>query len=200
MPGKARGTWRGFARRHPGAARFLAFYMVSNAVTVLQLVLLPVLRACFDHTGLVHVDFRAWPVGAQPDGSPYFVFDYAAGALPSGGGGLAYFLAVQVTILIAQVVNFFAQRNIAFKSNSSILNAAVWYTIAYVAITLLASIAQGFYKAPLYAFLTGGWGAAGQAAADVVTMLINTTISFWVFYPIFTLIFRQKPRPETVTA
>jgi len=28
--------------------------------------------------------------------------------------------------------------------------------------------------------------------ADVITMLINCAISFWVFFPIFKVIFKQK--------
>lgn len=33
---------------------------------------------------------------------------------------------------------------------------------------------------------------AGATVADVVSMLINCAISFWVFYPIMKLIFKQK--------
>ena len=33
---------------------------------------------------------------------------------------------------------------------------------------------------------------AGATVADVATMLINCSISFWVFYPIMELIFKQK--------
>ena len=32
----------------------------------------------------------------------------------------------------------------------------------------------------------------GSTVADVATMLINCMISFWVFYPIMKLIFKQK--------
>ena len=32
----------------------------------------------------------------------------------------------------------------------------------------------------------------GLTVADVTTMLINCMISFWVFYPIMKLIFKQK--------
>ena len=43
---------------------------------------------------------------------------------------------------------------------------------------------------------TWGWGAAGEAAADVTTMLINALISCAVFFPIFKIIFRREPEPE----
>lgn len=188
--------WTGFQGRRPELSTFIMFLLLSNGVTVLQLALMPIFRWGFaSFTGLTDVGFQAFPVGSNVDGSQYYMFDYAAGALPQGGGGLAYFLAVQITLLIAQVLNFFLQRNITFKSNTSIWVAAFWYTLAYIVITFIAAAAQGFYKAPIYDFfmVTLGWGSTGSVVADVLTMIINSAISFWVFYPIFKVIFRQKP-------
>ena len=39
-------------------------------------------------------------------------------------------------------------------------------------------------------------GAGGETVADVITMIINTAISFWVFFPIFKVIFKQEPSKE----
>ncbi|MBB1509790.1 hypothetical protein [Tessaracoccus sp. MC1756] len=192
---KIRTAWGRYSERHPELSKFLMFFLLSNGVTVLQIIVMPLFRAIFARTSLIDTNFQVWPVGANVDGSQYFIFDYAAGALPDGGGGLAYFLAVQLAIGIAQIINFFAQRNITFKSNTSVWRAAFWYLVAYVVITLVAAAAQGFYKAPIYTFLidTLGWGQTGETAADVLTMIINAAISFWVFYPIFKVIFRQEP-------
>lgn len=192
--------WRAFAERRPGTAQFIVFWMVCNAVTVLQLALMPILRRVFDGTALVETDFQILAVGSNVDGSQYYVFDYPAGALPEGGGGLAYFVAVQLTLGIAQVINFYLQRNVTFKSNSSVAKAAFWYFVAYVVITVVAAALQGFYKAPIYELLivTWGWGATGETAADVVTMIINSALSFWVFFPIFKVIFKQVPEPPSV--
>lgn len=200
---KIRALWGAFSERHPELSKFLMFFLLSNGVTVLQIVVMPLFRALFARTALIDTNFQVWPIGSNVDGSQYYIFDYAAGALPEGGGGLAYFLAVQLAIGIAQVINFFAQRNITFKSNTSVWRAAFWYFVAYVVITLVAAAAQGFYKAPIYTFLidTLGWGPTGETAADVITMIINAAISFWVFYPIFKVIFRQEPVPaENVPA
>ncbi|MBB2975198.1 putative flippase GtrA [Microbacterium endophyticum] len=192
---KIKNWWVDFATRRPEISRFLVFFVLSNGVTALQLAMLPIFRWLFDtFTNLVNVNFQTLPVGTNFDGSQYYIFDYAAGALPQGGGGLAYFLAVQITLLIAQVINFFLQRNITFKSNTSAWIAAGWYALAYVAITFIAAAAQGFYKAPIYDLLmnTWGWGSTGEVVADLITGVINAAISFWVFYPIFRVIFRQK--------
>jgi hypothetical protein len=194
---RLRRSWRGWSERHLGLSQFIVFFILSNGVTVLQIVLMPLIKRLFAHTGLIDVSFQVWAVGLDADGSPHHIFDYAAGPLPDGGGGLAYFLAVELTLLVAQVVNFFAQRNITFKANNSIWKAAAWYAVAYVAITLLAAGLQGLYKEPVYRLLitTWGLGRTGETLADVVTMLINSAISFWVFFPIFKLIFRSPAAP-----
>lgn len=160
---------------------------------------MPMLQGIFAQTTLVDVSIQLLPVGGS-GGTPFYIFDYAAGAIASGGGGgLAYFLAVQITLLIAQVINFFLQRNVTFKSDGNVLIAAAWYALAYVVITILAAAAQGFYKAPIYELFmnTLNWGTVGERVADVLTMVINSVISFWVFYPIFKIIFKDKSEEKT---
>ena len=192
---RIRSRWSAFALKRPGIAQFLVFFVLSNGITLLQLVIMPVVKAIFGTTALVDTDFQALPIGSNVDGSQYFVFDYAAGALPTGGGGLAYFLAVQITLAIAQIINFFAQRNITFRSNTSPWRAAFWYVLAYIVITFGAAALQGLYKAPIYELFITTWdlGSFGSVLADVVTVIINTALSFWVFFPIFKVIFRRVP-------
>jgi putative flippase GtrA len=194
-PSGIKGLWGRFKEKHPVIGQFIVFFILSNAVTLLQLVLMPVFKAIFAGTSLVAVPFQVFPVGANVDGSVYYIFNYAAGLIAADGtgGGLAYFLAVQITLAIAQVINFFAQRNVTFKSNSSIGRAAFWYVLAYIVITLAAGALQGLYKAPIYHFLMNALGGFGETLADVITMIINSAISFWVFFPIFKVIFRSTP-------
>lgn len=189
--------WKRFETRFPNVAQFSMFFILSNGVTVLQLALMPIFQRIFNQTALVEVSFQVWPVGSNADGSQFYVFNYPEGAIADGGGGgLAYFLAVEITILIAQVINFFAQRSITFKSNTSVWVAAFWYAVAFVGITILAAVAQGFYMEPIYTFLGDQFGESGLVAADFVTMIINAAISFWVFFPIFKIIFKQVPEED----
>lgn len=190
-----RAVWNRFADRRPGLAQLVMFSLLSTGMTVLQLILMPAIKWAFGRTSLVDTAFQVFQVGDASGGTPFYVFDYAAGALPLGGGGLAYFLAVQITLLVAQVINFFLQRSITFKSTSNVWWAAFWYTVAYVVISFGAAVLQAFYKEPVYTLFmeTWGLGASGEALADVATMLINACVSFWVFFPIFKLIFKQEP-------
>lgn len=188
--------WNSFQDRHTTAAQLIVFFVLSNGITVLQVALMPVFKALFARTSLVDTAFQFLPVGVS-HGHTVYLFDYAPGALQvGGGGGLAYFLAVEITLLIAQVINLFAQRNVTFKSNSSVGKAAFWYAIAYVLITIAAAALQVLYKDPIYAWAIGAMGAGGETFADVVTMIINAAISFWVFFPIFKVIFKQESRRE----
>lgn len=193
MLSRTRSAWRRFAEGRPAVAEFVLFTGISMGMTVLQLALMPVLKWVFGLTPLVGTAFQVLGVNTNADGSTFYVFDYAAGALPAGGGGLAYFLAVQITLAIAQIINFFLQRTVTFKSDTNVWRAAAWYAFAYVVITFAAAWLQGFYKAPIYAWMIGRWGSTGEAGADVVTMIINALLSFVVFFPILKIIFRKAP-------
>lgn len=187
--------WANFSEKHPDTAQFLVFFILSNGITVLQMILMPVIKGIFEQTSLVNTNFQIFQIGHNFDGSAYFIFDYAKGSLSSGGGGgLAYFLAVQIAMAIAQVINFFAQRNVTFKSNGSVGKAAFWYIVAYIIITIGAAALQGLYKAPIYNLLMNTWGmgSTGETIADFITMIINSAISFWVFFPIFKVIFKSE--------
>lgn len=192
---KIKTYWNNFSKDHPGLAQFLVFFIVSNGVTVLQMILMPFIKNMFGMTTLVDMNFQIGHIGSNLDGSPYYIFNYGAGALSEGGGGgMAYFLAVQITMAIAQVINFFLQRNVTFKSKTNVWKAAGWYVIAYIIISIGAAALQGLYKAPIYNLLMNTWkmGTTGETIADVITMIINCAISFWVFFPIFKIIFKQE--------
>ena len=188
--------WKNFEARHTTGAQFIVFFLLSNGITVLQLVLMPVFKWVFVRMSLSDIPVQFLPIGVS-HGQTVYLFDYPAGVLQfGGGGGLAYFLAVEITLLIAQVINFFAQRNVTFKSNSSVGKAAFWYTIAYILITIAAAALQVLYKDPIYAWFIERMGLTGETVADVVTMIINAAISFWVFFPIFKVIFKQEKTQE----
>ena len=187
--------WLKYKEKNPGISQFIVFFLLSNGITVLQIILMPMIKGAFEQTSLVNTSFQVLQVGHNFDGSDYYVFNYAAGLIGSGGGGgLAYFLSVQITMAIAQVINFFAQRKITFNAKGSVWKAAFWYVIAYIIITIGAAALQGLYKAPIYNLLMNTWGmgSAGETIADFITMIINSAISFWVFFPIFKIIFKDK--------
>jgi len=192
--GEIKKAWASFAGKYQGISQFLVFFIISNVVTVFQMILMPLLKSLFDHTALVAMSFQVLPIGMEVGGNTYYIFNYTAGKIDEGGGGgLAYFLAVEIALLAAQVINFFLQRKVTFKSNTGIAKAATWYFIAWIIISVGAAALQGLYKAPIYNFMMDAMGdGGGTIVADIITMLINSVVSFWVFFPIMKFIFKQK--------
>ena len=50
--------WRNFAEDHKNIMEFLKFFIISNGVTVLQMILMPVFKGIFVHTGLMDINFQ----------------------------------------------------------------------------------------------------------------------------------------------
>ena len=75
----------------------------------------------------------------------------------------------------------------------------VWTGLAITAWPFLAALLQSFYKVPLYDFAMRTWPGAGETMADMLTMIINALVQFWVFFPIFKVIFKQVPESDETT-
>lgn len=183
--------WNRFKTKHPEISTFIVFFISSNIVTIIQMVLQIILSNILESTNLVNINFQYLPVPGATNfvtGEQYYIFDFKAGE----AGGLAFFLATYITIGIAQVINFFLQRNVTFKSKTNPWIAALWYLLAFVAITLISSALLGLYKKPIFDL----FGSSLEWLANIVVVLINCGISFWVFYPIFKIIF-PKDKKET---
>lgn len=173
---------------------FIYFFIISNAITILQLILMPLFRMVLEGTSLESIAFQVLQIGSNPDGTPYYVFNYEKGPITSSGtgGGLAYFLSVQLTLAIAQIVNFYTQRKYAFKHKGSVVKAGIGYVCIYIAITIAAGIAQGFYKQPVYSTLIQLLGTSGEKYADIATMMVNAVLSFWIYYFALKILFKNK--------
>ncbi|MDR1532324.1 MAG: hypothetical protein LBS62_09095 [Clostridiales bacterium] len=187
-------AYRKIDSRHPAVMEFLRFWIIGNLVTVFQFIGMPVLKSIFSATSLININFQVLRVGLNFDGSPYYIFDYAAGALPEGGGGLAFFLAVHIVLLFSQVISFPLQRNLVFKSAGNPFYQAMWFLIAFFVITFAAGAAQGLYKRYLYNLFIHELGLEkiGEQIADVITAFLYACISFWVYFPIFKIIFIKR--------
>ena len=65
--------WTRFRDKHPGTAQFLVFFMLSNGITVLQMIIMPVFKSLFGMTDLVNTTFQILPErdGLGRHGYPY---------------------------------------------------------------------------------------------------------------------------------
>lgn len=202
-------------KAHPQIAQFIKYFMVGNLATIVQFVLVPILQPVFGATKLIDMDLHLFgPIGAADvtttvvvDGAqitglnPYYVFNYTAGPVNTlvtktlngisgeylAHGGMAYFLATFIPLILSQIVSFFMQRKVTFKSDGNILWQAAWYFLAFCVITVSANALYGIYQPWLYSVL-------GEGIGGIIAAFLQCCIAFWVFFPIMKIIFPEKKR------
>ena len=200
-------------RSHPQIAQFITYFLVGNLATLVQVVLIPVLQPVFGATGLVDVNLHLFgPIG-DPAAvttvtvagdtitglNPYYVFNFTAGPVNTlvhttlngitgdylAHGGLAYFLATFIPLILSQVVSFFMQRKVTFKSDGNVAWQAMWYFLAFCVITVGANALYGVYQPWLYSTI-------GEGPGGLVAAFLQCCIAFWVFFPIMKIIFPES--------
>ena len=173
--------WNDFMEKHPKAAKWIRegglFVIVSNAVTVLKYLLLQFLPKLF--SGLPNVDF-GWP------GIPVTLFGetfkWNIIGYDTAHGGLPYFCAYMVAMLIGECINFPIQRNFVFRSKGNIAKQILWYALAFVVITCIVNSINCVWVA-----------VAGKFVPDFVynigTTVLNGGVSMVIFFFVNKIIF-----------
>ena len=110
--------WNNFAAKHPAAAKWVRegglFVIVSNLITVFKYLLLQFLPKAF--ASLPVVDF-GWPgidITLFGETFKWNILGYDA-----AHGGLPYFCAYMIAMVIGECINFPIQRNFVFRSRST---------------------------------------------------------------------------------
>ena len=97
--------WGGFAESHPELAKWVRegglFVIVSNAVTVLKYLLLQFLPAAFAGLGSASFGWPGIPLTLFGETFQWNILGY-----DSAHGGLAYFCAYMVAMVLGEVINF----------------------------------------------------------------------------------------------
>ena len=117
--------WNNFAAKHPAAAKWVRegglFVIVSNLITVFKYLLLQFLPAAF--SSLPVVDF-GWPgVDVTLFGE---TFKWNILGYDAAHGGLPYFCAYMIAMVIGECINFPIQRNFVFRNSIN----CVWVAVA----------------------------------------------------------------------
>ncbi len=185
--------WTSFESAHPKLSKWVYqifyFFVFSMGVTIFQYLVFTIMPYILGE-GLAGTEFM-WPqvemeiFGVQFTWSllGYEVLTDATGAVVIGGG-LGYFISYETGSFLAQCINFPLQRNITFKSKGNPVYQAMWYFIAWVAISLICNgvnnlwmpIAQQYVPLAIYnllvTFITGG-------------------VSMFIFFFVFKIIFPE---------
>ena len=121
--------WNNFAAKHPAAAKWVRegglFVIVSNLITVFKYLLLQFLPKAF--ANLPVVDF-GWPgidITLFGETFKWNILGYDA-----AHGGLPYFCAYMVAMVIGECINFPIQRSLVFRSKGNLAKQIGWYLLA----------------------------------------------------------------------
>ena len=55
---KNKKLWLKYKEKNPAIAQFLVFFLLSNGITALQMILMPLLKSAFALTDLVNTNFK----------------------------------------------------------------------------------------------------------------------------------------------
>ena len=174
-------VWKSFEVKYPVAARWVRegglFVIVSNLITVFKYILLQFLPKAF--ASLPVVDF-GWPgISVTLFGESFkwniIVYDAAHGGLP-------YFCAYMIAMIVGECINFPLQRNVVFRSKGKISKQIAWYLVAFCVITCIVNSINCVWVA-----------VAGMFVPDFIynigTTVLNGGVSMVIFFFVNKIIF-----------
>ena len=182
-----KGIWKSFAEKHPAAAKWIRegglFVIVSNLITVFKYLMLLFLPALF--AGLPMVDF-GWPgISITLFGE---TFKWNIIGYDVNHGGLPYFCAYMVAMVIGECVNFPIQRNFVFRSKGKLSWQIMWYLIAFIVITCIVNSINCIWVAVAGLFVPA-------FIYNIGTTVLNGGVSMVVFFFVNKIIFPEG-KPE----
>ena len=175
--------WNNFAAKHPAAAKWVRegglFVIVSNLITVFKYLLLQFLPKAF--ASLPVVDF-GWPgidITLFGETFKWNILGYDA-----AHGGLPYFCAYMIAMVIGECINFPIQRNFVFRSKGNLAKQIGWYVLAFCVITCIVNSINCIWVA-----------VAGLLVPDFIynigTTVLNGGISMVIFFFVNKIIFPE---------
>jgi putative flippase GtrA len=175
------------AEKRPGLEKLLRqgglFILVSNGITVFKALALMFLPRMFAFLGTG--DFGFPGIQMELLGIPFkwYIIGYSAEA-----GGLAYFTAYVTAMVAGEVVNFFLQRRLVFRSNGNILVQAVWYTAAFCVVTCVVNSVNCVWVDAVRYLLPQSlsW------LHSIGTTVLNGGISMMVFFLVNKAVFKEE--------
>lgn len=173
--------WNRFVEGHPKAAQWIRegglFVIVSNAITVFKYLLLTFLPAAF--ASLPNIDFGFPGIDLTLFGE---TFKWNIIGYDAAHGGLPYFCAYMVAMVIGEVINFFIQRGWVFRSKGNMAYQALWYLLAFCVVTCVVNSINCIWIAVAGMFVPN-W------LYNIGTTVLNGGVSMVVFFFVNKIIF-----------
>lgn len=173
--------WESFVSKHPKTAQWLRegglFFLVSNGITVFKYLLLQFLPAAFQSLPVVDFGFPGIDVTLFGETFKWNIIGYDA-----AHGGLPYFCAYMIAMVIGEIINFFIQRSWVFRSKGNIAWQAMWYLVAFCIVTCIVNSINCIWIA-VAGLLVHDW------LYNIGTTVLNGGVSMVVFFFVNKIIF-----------
>ncbi len=180
---KLKPLWDSFAEKNPKAAEWVRegglFLFVSILITLFKYLILTFLPAAFAFMGNRDFGFPGIDVTLFGIEFKWYIIGYGAEQ-----GGLSYFTAYMIAMVIGEVINFFIQRKWVFRSNGNIWRQGGWYLLAFTIVTCVVNSINCAWVAVAGHFV-GGW------LYNIGTTMLNGTISMVVFFIVNKIVFND---------
>lgn len=153
-------------KEHPGLWEFILFNLLANCATVTNFV---VMWLC---TGVVFKGLNNRPF-------QFLVFDYTT----SESLMLCGFLSFLVATTAAQIVNFFVQKKLVFKSNAAFQSAVPKYVIMVIVLVLVSAALPGYSQKLLIEIgIPAGFAPTLANVCNIAVQVVISypTMKFWV--------------------
>ena len=175
--------WNTFAEKYPKASQWVRegglFVIVSNVITVFKYLLLTFLPAALAFLGSRDFGFPGIDLTLFGISFKWYIIGYGAEQ-----GGIAYFTAYMIAMVIGEIINFFIQRSFVFRSKGNILKQGMWYVLAFCVVTCVVNSINCIWAA-----------VAGHFVApwlyNIGTTFLNGGVSMVVFFVVNKIIFPE---------
>ena len=148
---------------HPALWEFIKFNILSNISTITRFVCTWIGTALFVKALSMTTPFK------------FLIFDYTS----AGSNGIGGFLTFLIAEVMAQIVNFFVQMKLVFKSDAGMKEAGWKYAVLAVVIVVVNLILPGHVTN----FCTNTLGL-GSGVASTIASVVNTLLAVVVSFPL----------------
>jgi putative flippase GtrA len=178
--------WKSFEEKHPAAAKWIRegglFVIVSNLITVFKYLLLTFLPAAFAFLGDKSFGWPGIPLTLLGESFEWNILGY-----DQAHGGLAYFAAYMVAMVIGECINFPIQKYFVFRNHDKPGKQITWYVLAFVVITCIVNSINCIWVAVAGRFVPA-W------LYNIGTTVLNGGVSMVVFFFVNKIIFPETPK------
>lgn len=180
---KIKEWWLAFVEKHPKLSQWVRegglFIIVSNLITVFKYLILTFLPLAFAFMGNRDFGFPGVDLTILGTEFKWYIIGYGADQ-----GGVSYFTAYMIAMIIGEVINFFIQRKWVFRSNGNILRQGGWYLLAFCLVTCVVNSINCIWVA-VAGSLVPGW------VYNIGTTVLNGGVSMVVFFIVNKIVFND---------